>query len=98
MIYINYIIDNTPDIKSVNELLNYALGILVGVVAYLYIEKNRQNNKLQDKIEELYNEHKDDFKEFSKENTNTFMQNNQTMQKMLILLDQLKEMIKDNGR
>lgn len=97
MIYINYIIDNTPDIKSVNELLNYALGILVGVVAYLYIEKNRQNNKLQDKIEELYNEHKDDFKEFSKENTNTFMQNNQTMQKMLILLDQLKEMIKDKG-
>lgn len=97
MIYINYIIDNTPEIKSVNELLNYALGILVGVVAYLYVEKNRQNNKLQDKIEQLYHEHKDDFKEFSKENTNTFIQNNQTMQKMVILLDQLKEMIKDRG-
>ena len=91
---INFI-QEIPNITSVNELLNWALGILVAVVVYLYLEKNKQNNKLQDKIEALYLEHKDDFKEFSKEKSDTFMRNHQTMEKMMILLDQLKDMIKD---
>jgi uncharacterized membrane protein YgaE (UPF0421/DUF939 family) len=88
-------IQTTPDITSVNELLNYALGALVAVVVYLYVEKNKQNTKLQDKIEALYLEHKDDFKEFSQEKSDTFLRNHQTMQKMMLLLDQLKDMLKD---
>lgn len=90
---------DVPNIQSVNELLNYALGVLVVVIGYLYKEKRDETKKLNEKIAEIYEEHKNDLKEFSNEKTKTFFENNQTMQKMLLLLDQLKEMIKyDNNK
>lgn len=89
--------EDVPDIQSVNELLNYALGVLVVVIGYLYKEKRDETKDLNNKIAEIYEEHKNDLKEFSNEKTKTFFENNQTMQKMLLLLDQLKEMIRDDN-
>ena len=40
-----------------------AIGALASVVVYLYISKENQNNSWSEKIENIYEAHKDDLKE-----------------------------------
>ena len=85
-----------PDITDVNSLLTWLLGIFVVVIGYLYREKAKETKELNDRIKQVYEAHKDDLKLFSEEKTKTIVDFTTQTNKIILLLEQLKDI--SNGR
>lgn len=86
-----------PNVNSVQDVLSWMLGISLAVVAHLYRESKKENNNLNERIKEVYENHKDDLKQFLNEKNQTIVDINSTMSKVMMLLDQLKDLTKSNG-
>ena len=86
-----------PEPKSVQDVLIWMLGISLSVVVYLYKESKKENKELNEKIKEVYENHKDDLKLFLNEKNQTIVDINSTMSKVMMLLDQLKDLTRRNG-
>jgi hypothetical protein len=95
-----------PDITDVNSLLTYLLGLLVFVVGFLYVEKKRELNdlkaehkkelnELKAQVNRLYDDNITDLKEFDKDKTKTIIDIQSMMNKLYMLLDQIKTLIND---
>tara|TARA_R110001632_G_scaffold137804_2_gene253424 strand:+ start:15047 stop:15343 length:297 start_codon:yes stop_codon:yes gene_type:complete len=92
MILVNFIqqLPSVPQVDNVNNLLSYLLGVLVLVIGYLYREKAKETKDLNNRIKEVYESHKDDLKFFSEEKTKSVVEVTTALNKVIMLLDQLK--------
>jgi len=88
---------NIPEPKSTQDILIWMLGVSLSVVVYLYKEAKKENKELNEKIKEVYENHKDDLKLFLNEKNQTIVDINSTMSKVMMLLDQLKDLTRKNG-
>lgn len=97
---------DTPDIKSVNDLLVYVLGVLVFVIGYLYKDKRTELKDLKDEhkeelkllknqVNKLYEDSINDLKAFDKDKTQSIIDFTSILNKQSMLLDQIKTLIND---
>jgi len=98
-VYLNIFLQQvvSGDLTDVNKVLNYVLGALVFAIGYVYREKNLELKELNKKISDVYDAHKDDLKKFSEQKHETIVDVNTTMNKIILLLDQLKELLKNGN-
>jgi len=98
-VYLNIFLQQvvSGDLTDVNKVLNYVLGVLVFALGYIYREKNLELKELNKKLSDVYNAHKDDLKTFSEQKHETIVDVNTTMNKIILLLDQLKELLKNGN-
>ena len=64
---------------------------MVGVVGYLYKEKAKETKDLNAKIEKVLDESKEDLKFFSDEKTKSVIEVTTALNKVIMLLEQLKD-------
>ena len=88
---------NVPEFKSVEEVLAWVFGLALTALVFLYRDAKKDNRELNQKIKEVYENHKDDLKQFLNEKNQTIVDINSTMSKVMMLLDQLKELTRRNG-
>ena len=103
-----YLLQNiqVPKLTSVNEMLSYALGVLVFVVGFLYREKakelkdlkNEHKEELKDlqkQVNKLYDDSINDLKMFDKDKTQSIIDFTSILNKQSMLLEQIKTLIND---
>lgn len=87
----------TPEnLNTVNSILTYLLGLMVLVIGYLYKEKSKETKLLNDRIKEVYEEHKEDLKFFSEEKTKSVVDVTNAMNKVVLMIEQLGKLIEHN--
>ena len=82
---------DVPNLNNVNQILTYFLVVMVGVVGYLYKEKAKETKDLNAKIEKVLDETKEDLKFFSDEKTKSVIEVTTALNKVIMLLEQLKD-------